>query len=362
MMMMMMKNTALPASSSSSSTAVAGGNIPGTDPDRPQKVNQDAHFYLQLHHDKSRNDNSNVTTMTTILGVMDGHGSKGQHVTSFLQTRLPIRLRQYLARSHRNSSSSSSGSAEEDKEYRELLEQQKSDLINLGNADPSDFESSDPIAQALIDAFLAAHLDARRDESVPTGRSGTTCVVCVITVQEEENDGVMTMVHTGFVGDSAAILVQAGESNGAAIVALTSKTTVDGMVDERARINRSGGRVVNGNVFYGPVGIAMTRALGDAVMLRAGVLPIPMVTRHEVVRATHSPLYICAGTDGVFDVLSSNQIFQLIADGSDERSLHDAVALVCQSARDAWLADLPIEPKVDDITCVIAQIDFNRSE
>ena len=53
---------------------------------------------------------------------------------------------------------------------------------------------------------------------------------------------------------------------------------------ERARIEscpqaRIDGR---GNVFWGPVGIAMTRALGDAILLRAGVLPWPIVERYEL--------------------------------------------------------------------------------
>ena len=71
---------------------------------------------------------------------------------------------------------------------------------------------------------------------------------------------------------------------------------------ERARIEscpqaRIDGR---GNDFWGPVGIAMTRALGDAILLRAGVLPWPIVDRYELpTMETGIQYYVCAGTDGV---------------------------------------------------------------
>ena len=52
---------------------------------------------------------------------------------------------------------------------------------------------------------------------------------------------------------------------------------------ERARIESCPQARIDGRVndFWGPVGIAMTRAVGDAIILRAGVLPWPIVDRYE---------------------------------------------------------------------------------
>ena len=84
---------------------------------------------------------------------------------------------------------------------------------------------------------------------------------------------------------------------------------------ERARIEscpqaRIDGR---GNDFWGPVGIAMTRALGDAIILRAGVLPWPIVDRYELpTMETGIQYYVCAGTDGVFDVLTNARVADVL--------------------------------------------------
>jgi hypothetical protein len=61
------------------------------------------------------------------------------------------------------------------------------------------------------------------------------------------------------------------------------------MASERARIQASDGARMNdsGNVWYGPIGIAMTRSLGSSAMLRVGILPVPIVTRHNL--ATPQP-------------------------------------------------------------------------
>ena len=65
----------------SSATQIGGINIPGTDPDRPRQINQDALFGFEMDGH-------------VVAGVMDGHGLKGHVVTQFLMRRLPERIRQ----------------------------------------------------------------------------------------------------------------------------------------------------------------------------------------------------------------------------------------------------------------------------
>jgi len=128
--------------------------------------------------------------------------------------------------------------------------------------------------------------------------------------------------------------------------------TTTAVAQERARVNKCEGRVdaMGNHVFYGPVGIAMTRAVGDAVMLRAGVIPSPQVDRYELTEECR----IVVATDGVFDVLSNQQVRDVVDDtlraGGSAQEAADALA---NTAKRKWLGDLPIEAKVDDITCIV---------
>jgi len=295
---------------------VAFGSVtlPGTDPDR-FKVNQDAFFGFNIQsYDKK----------WTVVGVMDGHGVKGHMLTKFLADKLPERIEQLMTE----------GLKDDDKAS---LQEMQNELVELGNADPK--ESMLPETELAEDilqyAFHLAHLDARRDPKVPADRSGTTCAVCVI-------DKGTRRLYFANVGDSRAIL---SDSDG---IQTTQETTTS-LSSERERIQQCNGRIdSNGNVFYGPQGIAMTRSLGNAVMLRAGILPTPIVTRYNLT----SPCHVILGTDGVFDVLSNNFVVNLV---KSSNSVQTAAETVAQEARKAWQRDLPIEVKVDDITCVVIE-------
>jgi serine/threonine protein phosphatase PrpC len=347
---------------------IGSATLPGTDPERPQKVNQDGHFFF-----RGTTTTFDADTRIVAMGVMDGHGLKGHQVVQFLQRQLPVRLQQYLG--HLLLEDGNSSIADTSKEFMDLFEQQTKDLIELGKADPAELQQAPTgnVPQALVHAFLATQLDARRDTSIPTGRSGTTCVVCLaVENTNPTGSGCSLILHTAYVGDSRAIhWASGGNPNDGTVTCLTRATTVGSKV-ERDRIERCQGRIdIRGNVFYGPVGIAMTRSLGNAVMLRAGVLPIPMLTQNELHRGQVNPKsdsehgrtdaanfshYICAGTDGVFDVLSNEQVMNIIDESVNDESsssLNAAANEVCRQAREAWLAELPIETKVDDITCVI---------
>lgn len=243
------------------------GCISGTDPDRPQKVNQDSHFTFRMN-------NNADGTQVTVIGVMDGHGLKGHFVTNYLQKQLPKRIQQY-----HDASKNLEGAFDDDgTKFDEMIQ----NLIIVANADPSELKQEDDgdgntMSKVLIDSFHRAHLDARMDENIPSARSGTTCVVCAI----DESTNVATIAN---VGDSKGIQCfrrrSDDEEDGDWVVVPLTEATTTKIPTERERIEKSDGRIDGmGNVFYGPVGIAMTRALGDSVMIRAGVLPTPIITK-----------------------------------------------------------------------------------
>lgn len=217
--------------------------------------------------------------------------------------------------------------------------------------------------KALKKAFVAAHLDARIDDSIPSGRSGTTCAMALLVHNNLDTiDDGYVHVYTATVGDSRILVVShdhendhpTSSSSSWSVQQWTEATTVNANPAERTRIEASEGRIDgSGNVFYGPVGIAMTRSLGNAVMIRAGVIPIPIVRKFQL--PSHATHYICAVTDGICDVLTNEQVMEIIQNSiqDTEVSLDTLSKRICETAEKAWLADLPIDPKVDDRTCVI---------
>lgn len=292
-------------------------SIPGIDPNRPQKVNQDASFIFEIPE-----------TDITCYGVMDGHGLKGHILTKYLAQQLPKRIEEELRRMR--------GNNKDNKEIDAGVLAFEEKLETLANFQVP--KSPLPIHQAVTRAFHSAHVDAIEDPSIPAGKAaGTTCIVCL---RDKEQ------LHVAHVGDSRAILIL-DES----VIALTTETTAKIMTAEKNRIEQGEGRLDgNGNVFYGPVGIAMTRALGDCVMLRAGVVPTPIV---ESMRLPILGNKVVIATDGVWDVLSNEDVASIVA--RDERSLQDVAEDIAHEAKQKWIGDSPFidEAKADDITCIV---------
>jgi len=277
--------------------------IPGVDSNRPQKVNQDAYGSL-------------------CLGVMDGHGLEGHLVTEYVAERLPLIL------------------SEQQQQQSELIQpvnDLEEQLVRLGKADLSTLPT-DPKELALIHAFHQVHHMAMQNESIPAGRSGTTCIACCLCQDK--------LLHVAYVGDSRAICIDDGD--GGTVQTIAHPTTTREMAEERQRIEAGEGRIDdNGNVWYGPVAIAMTRALGDAVMLRAGVLPTP-VTRTFMLPPKCT---LVLATDGIWDVLSEEVVRGIVEKAS---SVQEAAQVLADTARKEWIGEF-IDEKADDITCMVVR-------
>ena len=310
---------------------VGAVSIAGTDPDRPSKVNQDAYFLFQGQNYVG-------------VGVMDGHGLKGHELTSYLREQLPIRLQEQLdskgAVVPEESASVLNRFLSKVDEYAKF----DSKADNALEIDASERDLDYVIRQSLVNAFHLAHVDALECKGVPAGRAGTTCAVALLHC--DNSQGQMHL-YTAAVGDSKGILVFPSTEH---VKALTVKTTTD-LVHERERIEAGQGRIDKfGNVFYGPVGIAMTRSLGNGVMLRAGVVPTPVVLSHG---PYPDDAVVVLGTDGVFDVLSDKALLNLLVNKRKTPvSLDESLGIVCEQAKRNWLGELQIECKIDDITCV----------
>jgi len=291
--------------------SISSYSLPGSDPDRPSKVNQDSFFHHELDDGK-----------TVAFGVMDGHGLKGHLLTRFLSHEFPSILNEcFLSVDHVPNAD---------------LQDYQARLRDIGK-DNDGVHYSHPLCRA----FHMAQWSAMQNPNVPAGRSGSTCIVGVIM------NG--TRLELGHVGDSRAILI---DSNNA-IIPLTLETITKLMTLESTRVKTGEGRVdAFGNVFYGPQGIAMTRSLGNSVMLRAGILPTPILMEQTVLNEGST---LVLATDGVWDVLSNEQVKDVVM-RSVNHDFQDSGRFLAEAAKRAWIGDLPIEGKVDDITCMIIRI------
>ena len=159
-------------------------SVAGQDPDR-YKVNQDAFFY-------SPSSDTDANTAATIVGVLDGHGTKGHVLTSYLKEQLPKRIRQLLCEPE--------SVTEED---QEKLKQLQRDLVRIGGANEQEVTRPLPLldnnnttkygdsyyACILTNAFYLAQLDAQAEPGIPAQRSGTTCVVALVVHDDDDQAG-----------------------------------------------------------------------------------------------------------------------------------------------------------------------------
>ena len=118
-----------------------------------------------------------------------------------------------------------------------------------------------------------------------------------------------------------------------------------------------------GNVWYGPVAIAMTRALGDGVMKRAGIIPDPeIITKSFYVDPTDPSdgVTIVLATDGVWDVLNATSVLDIVQEemeqGKEQRDgvnlAEKAARTVVDKAREKWRGPF-MDVKIDDATCIV---------
>ena len=88
----------------------------------------------------------------------------------------------------------------------------------------------------------------------------------------------------------------------------------------------------------------MSRAFGDFVLKDSGLISVPEVSYHRI---TDHDQFVVLATDGVWDVLSNNQVVTIVA--SAPRS--SAAKLVVEAAVQAWKTKIP-NSKPDDCTAV----------
>lgn len=278
---------------------------------------------------------------TVFCGVFDGHGPYGHLVAQSVRDLLPPKLEaNWQTLSCAGDKGISLSGARNDFERSARRGHIKED--GSFSVEPGLFSLW---KEAFSNAYMSMDKELRGRPNIDCFCSGTTAV----TLLKQGGD-----VIIGNVGDSRAILGTKSDDGSLLAVQLTVDLKPN-LPQEAERIRQCKGRVFalhdepevhrvwlpNEN----SPGLAMARAFGDFCLKNFGVIAVPEVTHH---RLTQRDQFIVLATDGIWDVLSNDQVVDIIASVS-ARAL--AARAVVEVAVRAWRLKYPTS-KVDDCAVV----------
>ncbi|KAI3796924.1 hypothetical protein L1987_39611 [Smallanthus sonchifolius] len=292
-------------------------------------------------------ENFGSRTDTVFCGVFDGHGPFGHMVAKRVRDSLPLKLSAHWEVNL--------------KDTNDVLQEIVGSLNAEGTSNETslNFEETDKnpvIFQTLKESFLKAFKVMDKELSMYANAdcfcSGTTAVTLIKQGQH---------LIIGNVGDSRAILCTRNKDNSLVPVQLTVDLKPN-LPEEAERIRKCKGRVFalrdepevarvwlpNSNA----PGLAMARALGDFCLKDFGLISDPQVSYRRV---TEEDEFVVLATDGIWDVLSNEEVIEIVA--STESHSRAAQAVV-ESAVRAWKHKYPTS-KVDDcaVVCLFLGLD-----
>ncbi|KAL1552365.1 putative protein phosphatase 2C 72 [Salvia divinorum] len=243
-----------------------------------------------------------------ICAVFDGHGKNGHAVSKIVRNKLPS-----LLLNHRKMGSDQSKNFQRWKE-------------------------------AAITAFKALDREIQFLETLDCSCSGTTATVVIRQAED------LTVAN---LGDSRAVLGTRSEDG---IVAVQLTTDLKpGVPCEAERITKCKGRVFALKEephiqrvwlpYDDSPGLAMSRAFGDFVLKNNGIICIPEVSHHRI---TPHDEFLVVATDGVWDVLSNEEVVSMVAAADNEEG---AAKAVVDAAVAMWKHKFP-NSKRDDCTVI----------
>lgn len=294
---------------------------------RGQKgVNQDAMLFIEDFASR---------TGTVFCGVFDGHGPHGHLIAKNVIDVLPRKLAAC---------------------WQSMYEAAKKPLAALEvdiDAGKEFIIGSDSIGawkNSFVEAFKLMDQELTMNDRLDCFSSGTTAV----TLVKQGHDLIL-----GNVGDSRAILGSTREDGSLVATQLTVDLKPD-VPREAERITRLRGRVFamlnEPSVkrvwlpHLNSPGLAMTRALGDYCLKNYGVICEPEITHW---RLSPNDKFIVLATDGIWDVLSNEQVVKTVASAPARTSAGKAVV---EAAVRAWKLKYTTS-KVDDCAVVCLFLD-----
>ncbi|GFS41100.1 protein phosphatase 2C family protein [Actinidia rufa] len=276
----------------------------------------------------------------TFCGVFDGHGPHGHLVARKVRDMLPLTLLSFL-HSYELKRSGSSTSC--------FTGNHKPD-----GGDPWEDAEEEKAASLWREAFLKSYKamdkELKSHPNLDCFCSGSTAVTIV---KQGSN------LYMGSIGDSRAILGSKDSSDRMVAIQLTVDLKPD-LPREAERIKRCKGRVFAMEdepevsrvwlPFDDAPGLAMARAFGDFCLKEYGVISIPEFSHRTL---TESDKFIVLASDGVWDVLSNEEVVEIVSTAPTRSS---AARLVVESAACEWKSKYPTS-KMDDCAVVCLFLD-----
>lgn len=267
----------------------------------------------------------------TFCGVFDGHGRNGHIVSKMVNNCLSS-----LILSQKNALSKIDTIEKSDDNTPSHVYTTEDELV------PKNFQKW---KEAIVSAFKVMDKEVNIQENLDCSCSGTTAVVVI-----RQGEGLVI----ANLGDSRAVL---GTIHDEELIAIQLTTDLKpGLPREANRIRSCNGcvyaleeephiqRVWLPNNEKSP-GLAMSRAFGDFLLKDHGVIAIPDISYRTL---TSSDQFIVLASDGVWDVLSNNEVASIVWTADTEEA---AARAVVEAATAAWKNKYP-NSKVDDCTAV----------
>ncbi|KAJ1435473.1 PPM-type phosphatase domain [Sesbania bispinosa] len=290
---------------------------------------------------------------TIFCGVFDGHGPYGHRVAKKVRDSFPLKLNAQWDLHHKNKDglsvsddNSAAGSYNSEGQFK-LVDEKPSPVDHELDGTNTILTLRESFLKAckIMDKELKLHPD------IDCFCSGTTAVTLV-------KQGLNLVI--GNVGDSRAVLGTRDHDDSLIAVQLTIDLKPN-IPREEERIRLRKGRVFSlqnepevARVWLPNSdfpGLAMARAFGDFCLKDFGLIAVPDVSYH---RLTEKDEFVVLATDGIWDVLSNEEVVDIVA--SAPRST--AARKLVESAVQAWRTKFPF-CKVDDCAAVCLFFDSN---
>uniref|UniRef100_A0A2P2MM28 protein-serine/threonine phosphatase n=1 Tax=Rhizophora mucronata TaxID=61149 RepID=A0A2P2MM28_RHIMU len=278
----------------------------------------------------------------TFCGVFDGHGPQGHLVARKVRDALPVKLLSFL----HSSQSRENGSGQ-------ACFKGKSTKPDDGYTE-KDGSAEDKLSLLWREAFLKSYKsmdkELRSHPNLDCFCSGSTAVTIV---KQGSN------LFMGNIGDSRAVMGSKDINDSMVAIQLTVDLKPD-LPREAERIKRCKGRVFALQdepevqrvwlPFDDAPGLAMARAFGDFCLKEYGVISIPEFS-HRLL--TERDQFIVLASDGVWDVLSNDEVVEIISSAPTRSS---AARILVDSAAHEWKLKYPTS-KMDDCAVVCLFLD-----
>ncbi|XP_068668855.1 probable protein phosphatase 2C 73 [Aristolochia californica] len=270
-------------------------------------------------------------------GVFDGHGPYGHKVARHVRDVLPSKLTQALNPPKPNKS-------DDEEDYDDNNE----DIVDNDEDDDND-NNCHPFFSSWKAAFVKAYKEMDKELNLDSKFNCYCSGATSVSILKQGEDLIIANL-----GDSRAILCTRDSSDRPTSVQLT--------VDLKPNVEREAERIENcrGRVLALPEepdvyrvwlpdedspGLAMARAFGDFCLKDYGVISIPQVSYRKL---TDKDEFLVLSTDGVWDVLSNQEVIDIVA---SSRQKSKAAKTLVRHAVKAWRSKYPTS-KVDDCTVI----------